>query len=37
MNTNGKLMGMLSEHQKKSNQAYMVLDIGKKAAHKSSS
>ena len=34
LNTDGKLLNMLSEHQRKSNQAYMVLDIGKKAANK---
>lgn len=31
-NTDGQLMGMLNEHQRKSNEAYMVIDFGKKSA-----
>jgi hypothetical protein len=33
-NTDAQLLNMLSEHQRKTNEAYMVLELGKKAGSK---
>lgn len=34
VNTDGQLLNLLNEHQRKTNEAYMVIDIGKKATSK---